>query len=61
MARQKWASAFNKWMDDYTNDPKAFEEIESAALRHLREQLDGRDPSYGESAAATFAEYLARA
>lgn len=53
-----WAKAFNQWMDEYTNDPKAFERVEETAIRHLREQLNGREPSYGESAAATFREYL---
>ena len=50
--------AFNQWMDDYTNNPDAYEAIEHTAMAHLRERLDGREPSYGESAAATFREYL---
>jgi hypothetical protein len=56
----KWAAAFNQWMDDFTNDPESFEAIETVAIRHLREQLDGRAPTYGERMAAILAEYLAR-
>lgn len=54
----QWAKGFNQWMDDYTNNPKAYEAIELTAIAHLREKLQGREPTYGESAAATFSEYL---
>lgn len=59
MARnKKWEAAFNRWMDDYTNDPEAYERVEVAAIRHLREKLGGAEPTYGQEAAAIFAEYL---
>ena len=55
---KKWAAAFNKWMDEFTNDPDAFEAVEKTAFRYLRERLAGKEPTYGEEAAAVFAEYL---
>lgn len=58
MVNEKWAAAFNRWLDDYTKDPSAYEQIAETAIRHLREQLDGREPTYGESSAAAFAAYL---
>ena len=54
----KWEAAFNRWMDDFTNDPEAYERVESIAIRHLRQKLQGAEPTYGQEAAAVFAEYL---
>jgi hypothetical protein len=54
------AAAFNMWMDDFVNDPESFQSTTASALEHLREKLDGRAPTYGESSAATYAAYLAK-
>lgn len=59
MTHDAYAKAFNKWMDDFVNDPDKFESTTSTALRHLRERNDGQDPSYGEVCATVLAEYLA--
>lgn len=53
------AQAFNRWMDDYTKYPASYEDITDAALRHLNEKLDGRDPTYGEVCAEILSSYLA--
>ena len=53
--------AFNQWMDDYVNDPKAYRDILEVAEEHLKERLEGKEPSYGDVQAATFREYLKQA
>lgn len=56
---EKFAAAFNQWMDDFVNNPDKFKSVTESALEHLRERLAGRAPTYGESSAATFEAYLA--
>jgi hypothetical protein len=58
MARRTFEQAFNLWMTDFTENPEAYEAIEETAIGFLREQLDGREPTYGQEAAAIFREYL---
>lgn len=55
---EKYSSAFNRWMDEYTNDPEKFSATESVAISHLKERLGGKEPTYGQRAAATFEAYL---
>lgn len=55
-----FALAFNQWMDDYVNNPEAFEATAGAALRHLKERMNGAAPTYGESCEATLLAYLAK-
>jgi hypothetical protein len=54
------AAAFNAWMDDYVNRPDSFADTKAAAMQHLSERLDGREPSYGQECAAILNEYLSR-
>ena len=56
---EKYAAAFNRWMDEYTKDPEAFMETHKCALHHMREKLDGKEPTYGDSCATLFEEFLA--
>lgn len=56
--QDKYAAAFNAWMDDFVNNPEQFESTAGSALAHLREQLEGRSPTYGESSATTLLAYL---
>lgn len=58
MSDRVLAKAFNMWMDDYTNNPEAYEQIHTVAIRHLKEKLDGEVPSYGEEMAEIFQGYL---
>lgn len=58
---KKYAAAFNQWMDDYVNNPEQFDSVTHVALEHLKQKLAGREPTYGETSAATFEAYLARA
>ena len=53
-----YVNAFNAWIDDYINNPKAFKAIEDSAMEHLSEKLGGKEPSYGEACTATLLEYL---
>ncbi len=57
---EKFSAAFNRWMDEFVNDPAKFQSTTEAALKHLTERLNGRAPTYGESSAATFEAYLAQ-
>ncbi len=50
--------AFNKWMDDFTNNQDAFEQMATSVIRHLREKKEGIEPSYGELCAALLASYM---
>lgn len=52
------ARAFNAWMDDYVNHPETFTSTTATALAHLRDRIDGREPTYGEVSAATLKAYL---
>lgn len=57
----KYAAAFERWMDDYTRNPGAFRDTQASALEFLRDKLDGREPTYGERCAAVFQKYLEQA
>lgn len=50
--------AFNKWMDDFINNPQAYEKIADAALRHVRERMDTGFNSYGHDCAAILRAYM---
>jgi hypothetical protein len=56
---EKYAAAFNRWMDDFVNRPDEYESMEKSALDHLRERMNGKTPTYGERCAAVFTAYLA--
>ena len=53
-----YEAAFNMWMDDYMNDPQAYEDSHDSAVRHLKEKLNGEDPSYGAVCAEVLVNYL---
>jgi hypothetical protein len=52
------AQAFDKWMDDFINDPAAFERTERDATTHLHEKLAGEPPSYGARCEAVLLAYM---
>lgn len=54
----KFTQAFNMWQDDFCNNPQAYEIASDTAMRHLKEKLDGEEPSYGAVAAQIFQQYL---
>lgn len=53
-----YAAAFNAWMDDYVNNPQAYENSHDSAVCHLKEKLNGEEPSYGEVCAEVLVNYL---
>ena len=53
-----YAAAFNAWMDDYMNNPQAYEDSHDSAVRHLKEKLNGEEPSYGAVCAEVLVNYL---
>ena len=56
--KPNYAAAFNAWMDDYVNNPQAYEDSHDSAVRHLKEKLNGEEPSYGEVCAEVLVNYL---
>lgn len=54
----RYARAFNMWMDHLYIDPQAFETSYDSAMRHVSEKLGGVEPSYGQVAAEQFKNYL---
>jgi hypothetical protein len=58
MQHEQLAQAFNSWMDDYANNPERFAAMEEVARQHLVEKGEGREQTYGDSAAATLMAYL---
>lgn len=56
--KPNYAAAFNAWMDDYVNNPQAYENSHDSAVRHLKEKLNGEEPSYGEVCAEVLVNYL---
>ena len=53
-----YAAAFNMWMDSYMNDPQAYEDSHDSAVRHLKEKLNGEEPSYGAVCQEILIKYL---
>lgn len=53
-----YAASFNAWQSDYCNNPQAYEDSQTVAIRHLTEKLNGEEPSYGQVAAQMLIEYL---
>ncbi|MBY5942781.1 hypothetical protein KUW00_18045 [Halomonas sp. DP5N14-9] len=58
MDKSKVAAAFNRWMDEYMNDPDAFEDTTATVLRHQKEKKDGSEPTYGDDCAALLEHYM---
>ena len=58
LAAPNYAAAFNAWMEDYMNNPQAYEDSHDSAVRHLKEKLNGKEPSYGAVCAEVLVKYL---
>lgn len=56
--KPNYAAAFNMWLDDYSNNPQAYEDSHSTAIRHLTEKLNGEELSYGMICEQMLIEYL---
>ncbi len=48
------AKAFNLWMKKYTEQPEEFETEYTIIKEFLREQGDGKEPSYGQICAVYY-------
>lgn len=59
--RKKMAAAFNQWMQDYTENPEEFKDINHSAMEFLNEKLDGKEPTYGDECAALLSAYMDKA
>lgn len=58
LVRCDYAAAFNMWMDDYMNNSQAYEDSHDSAVRHLKEKLNGEEPSCGAVCAEVLVKYL---
>lgn len=52
------AKALNEWVRRYIEDPKAFEAEFETVGQFLKEEEEGREPSYGETGAAYMQKLL---
>lgn len=52
------AKAFDRWLDDYENDPEKFEHTWTTVRRHLKEKADGKAPTYGASCVEILNRYI---
>ena len=59
MENEKLAKAFNEWMRRFEQEPEKFQSEYQSVKEFLRNQADGREPSYGESCAAYLQQLLA--
>lgn len=50
--------AFNAWMRDYIDHPEKFLREWESVTAFLKEQGDGREPSYGERAMEALKRYM---
>lgn len=52
MTNAQMAEAFNEWMRRYIEDPARFEAEFNTVNQFLKDEADGREPSYGETSTA---------
>jgi len=57
MDKEQIVEGFNKWLDEYIKDPKAFLETQQSINKHLHERLDGEEPTYGQRCEAALVRY----
>lgn len=58
MTNEEMVLAFNTWMEDYCDNPERFQKTSYTAIEFLKEKLEGKEPSYGETCTALMNEYL---
>ena len=46
------AEHFNRWMDNFINDPAEFQHQWDSIRKHLSEKDEGHEPSYGDNCIA---------
>ena len=57
MEKEKLIKAFNEWMRRFEQEPERFEAEYKSVKRFLKDEAEGREPSYGE-ACANYLEQL---
>ncbi len=50
------AAHFDKWMDDFVDNPEKFQQQWQSVVEHLDERDAGNPPSYGENCMAFLGE-----
>lgn len=56
MTNAQMAKCFNEWMRRFINEPDAFQREFETVNDFLRDEGDGREPTYGEVSAAYMAK-----
>ena len=59
MDKAKLAKAFNEWLRRYEQEPERFQTEYQVMKEFLRDQAEGREPSYGDRQAAYLEKLLA--
>lgn len=52
LSQHDMAQCFNEWMRLYIEDPKSFDAEFVTVIDYLKDQQEGREPTYGETCAA---------
>lgn len=56
MTNAQMVKCFNEWMRQYIEDPKAFSVEFENVNQFLKDEADGREPTYGETCTALMAK-----
>lgn len=54
----KIIEGFNKWLDDYENEPEKFEQMWTTIKRDIEEKADGDSPTYGLTCLGMLKSYV---
>ncbi|MCD9819774.1 hypothetical protein [Bradyrhizobium japonicum] len=52
MSNAQMVKCFNEWMRRFVDEPQRFDREFETVNRFLKDQADGREPTYGETSAA---------
>lgn len=57
LTKEKIIKGFNKWLDEFINNPEAFSTDEEERIAHLQARNEGKEPDYGERCFACLEKY----
>ena len=56
LSRGQMIAAFNRYLDEYNNNPEGFKTFEEAIAEHRKARGDNEEPSYGRDVTDFFLE-----
>ena len=59
MTNAQMAKCFNEWMRRFIEEPDRFQHEFESVNAYLRDQAEGREPTYGETSAAYMGQLAA--